>query len=366
MSGSGSARSISILDGQESRETGGGKKPAKGAFGLSHQESFTGDRHMIRQRGLRGRPGWRRQRMGGPGIGRRPAVERQWLDGPEYSGSPSVPDDLQASDVSSEREGDEGLGDFPTNVRVVTVDEFDEASFDPLAPLIVKGAVTRAGKKWADEWLRERFGTVDCQVNLDSRLSRPAFRKHMTLDEYLDSLAKSKASEQFLEYVFQPRMEVEGDANELLEDLDVPAAILDLGEDTSWWLTVGPALAGTLPHYHRSAINVLARGRKRWAIYVCGSPGENRMLLQEGFRDYSSGSQAKDWFVRECPKLRSRRRVHLWECAQEAGDLLYVPAYFIHGVVNLEPVVGFSIQFFQRRDFARLAAHRRGSLQGIL
>ena len=50
-----------------------------------------------------------------------------------------------------------------------------------------------------------------------------------------------------------------------------------------------------------------------------------------------------DWFIRECPKLRSRR-VQLWEFAQEAGDLVYIPAFFIHAVVNLEPVVGFTVE----------------------
>jgi hypothetical protein len=253
---------------------------------------------------------------------------------------------------------DKSLADFPTNVRVVGVDEFDEASFDELTPLIVRGAVTRASKKWTDEWLLQRFGSVDCQVSLDSRPAMGAFRKHMTLGEYLDRLAKSKASDRPPEYVFQPRMEVEG--ADFLEDLDVPAAILGLGEDTSWWLTVGPALSGTLPHNHGSAINALARGRKRWAIYVGADRGEHEKVLQEGFRDYSSGSQAKDWFVLECPRLRSRRRVQLWECAQEAGDLLYVPALCIHAVVNLEPVVAFSAQFFKAQDFARLAEHRQG------
>jgi ribosomal protein L16 Arg81 hydroxylase len=81
-------------------------------------------------------------------------------------------------------------------------------------------------------------------------------------------------------------------------------------------------------------------------------------LLAETHRDYGSGSHAKEWFAQECPKLRSRRDVCLWEGAQEAGDLVYVPAFFIHAIVNLEPVVAFSIQLFQPREFAWLAEHR--------
>ena len=60
----------------------------------------------------------------------------------------------------------QSLGDFPTNVRIVGVDEFDEASYDELAPLIVKGAEARTTKKWTDEWLLQRFGNGFCQVSL--------------------------------------------------------------------------------------------------------------------------------------------------------------------------------------------------------
>jgi hypothetical protein len=283
-------------------------------------------------RGIGGGPGMRRQRMGGPGVASRPGMQRHGLD------------------VSPEE-----LADFPTNVRVVEVDEFDPTSFDELAPLIVKGAVARASKKWTDEWLLQHFGSVPCQVQLDSRPVSRGFTKYMTFGEYQ---AKSKASDGPRGYVFQPKMELafEGGDDELLEDLDVPAAIWGLGKDRSWWLAMGPALSGILPHDHRAALNVLARGRKRWAIYV-STQGENGKLFS--FRDYGSGSQAKDWFARECPKLRSRRNVRLWECVQAAGDLLYVPAYFIHAVVNLEPVVGFSINLFQPQESAWLAAHRR-------
>ena len=106
----------------------------------------------------------------------------------------------------------------------------------------------------------------------------------------------------------------------------------------------GAAFAGTPPpHDHTYAINCLARGRKRWAIYVGANRAETERLLQESYRCYNSGSQAMDWFIRECPKLRSRK-VRLWEFAQEAGDLVYIPAFFIHAVVNLEPVVGFTVK----------------------
>ena len=313
--------------------------------------------------GVRGGPGMRRQRMGGPGMGGGPGMRGQRMGGPESARSASI-FDSQESDISSEREGspmNQSLGDFPTNVRIVGVDEFDEASFDELAPLIVKGAVARVSKKWTDDWLLQRFGNGFCQVSLDSRPVLRAFKKHMALGQYLDTLAKSSTSDHPTEYLFHSQRDFEG-AADLLEDLDVPAAILGLGDANLYRFFVGPALSGTLPHHHTYGINALARGRKRWAIYVGANRAETEELLHESYRNYESGSQAKEWFARECPKLRSRRKIQLWEFAQEAGDLVYIPAFFIHAVVNLKPVVGFSVEL-QAQDFAPGPMRARGTMR---
>jgi hypothetical protein len=323
---------------------------------------------QIQGPGMRGpRMGWRA--MGdGPGMtggirpGRAwsgPGMRAQRSMGPR-SPQPVPSRDSQESDVSYEID-EKSLGDFPTNVRVVEVNEFDQASFDELVPLVIKGAAARASKKWTDEWLLQRFGGVDCQVSLDSRTAMMAQKKNMTLAEYLDSLAKSKAADQPLEYLFHSQRDFEGAADLFDEDLDVPAAILRLGNPNLYRFFVGPAYSGTLPHNHTYAINALARGRKRWAISVGADQAETEKLLKESYRNYSSGSQAKDWFVQECPKLRSRK-VRLWECAQEAGDLVYIPAFFVHAVVNLEPVVGFTVEF-QAREFARRPMRIRGPVR---
>jgi len=237
---------------------------------------------------------------------------------------------------------DQSLEDFSSNVRIVGVQEFDEVSFDRMAPLVVKGAVERASKKWTDKWLLQRFGRGYFQVSLDSRPALTPFKKRMALSEYLETLEKSKGSGQPSEYLFHSRRNLQ-EVADLLEDVDVPDELLSLGDPIKWRFFVGPAHAGTLPHHHSYAINALARGRKRWAIYVGADPSETKELLDEGYRDYDSGSQAKDWFLRECPKLRSQR-VQLWEFVQEAGDLVYIPAFFIHAIVNLEPVVGFTVE----------------------
>jgi hypothetical protein len=253
------------------------------------------------------------------------------------------------------------LWDFPSHVPIVGVDEFDEARFDEFSPLIVRGAVARGSKKWTDKWLLRRFGDDPCQVSLDSRTARPAFKKRMPLGAYMDGLDQSTVDDESPQYLFHSKRDIDG-ASDLLQDIDVPASILNLGDPTVYRFFIGPAFSGTLPHYHTYAINALARGRKRWAIYVGDSLDENEWLLEESFRDYDSGSQARDWFMSECPRLRSRGRIQLWEFAQEARDLVYIPDRFIHTVVNLEPVVGFTVEF-QPQD-VRGPMPGRGPIQG--
>jgi hypothetical protein len=257
--------------------------------------------------------------------------------------------------------------DFPANVRVIGVNEFDEAAFDELAPLVIKGAAARATHKWTNKWLIEHFGTASCRVCLDSRpaLTDLAFKKYVALSEYLDGQATSNTSNDAPEYLFHPWMERDfEEVADLFRDLDVPPAILDLGEAGKWRLFVGPALSGTLPHFHNYAINALARGQKRWAIYVGADEGETAKLLEEGYRNYGTGSQARDWFAQECPKLRSRQQVQLWEFTQAAGDLVYIPNFFIHAVLNLEPVLGFGVEFFQRQNFLPRRIERPNWVRG--
>jgi hypothetical protein len=262
---------------------------------------------------------------------------------------------------------DRSLADFPTSAPVVGVGEVSWSSFDGRRPLVIRGAMRRALEKWTDEWLLQRFGSGLHRVTLDARPAIfGAFEKHVGLAEYLDPLTRPDASNQAPEYLFQTWLERHFDAAaDLLEDLDVPEPILSLGIAGKWRFFIGPAGSGTLPHHHHHAINALARGRKRWAIYAGASPRETEQLLEEGYRDYGSGSRVEDWFIRECPELRSRRNVRLWECAQGPGDLVYIPESFIHAIVNLEPVVGFGAELFPPREyFSRGPARRRSALGG--
>jgi histone arginine demethylase JMJD6 len=239
----------------------------------------------------------------------------------------------------------------PRNVPVVDAADVVPATFDPRTPLVVRGAMDRAMRTWTDTWLLERFGDAAHTVTLDARPAIEGFKKRVSLSEFLRHQGRGEQPE----YLFQTWLECHFDAaQDLLGDLDVPPVILRLGLAGKWRMFVGPAMSGTLPHHHHAAINALARGRKRWAIFAGRGPGHTRRLLEEGYAAYDRGSLAADWFVRECPRLRARPRVRLWELIQEPGDLVFIPEGHIHAIVNLDPVLGFGAELFPS-----LQAYRR-------
>jgi hypothetical protein len=234
------------------------------------------------------------------------------------------------------------LAETSAEVRVVELDDFNPASFDSRVPLVVRGGAGRARLRWTDDWVLHHFGPGVCQVSLDSRPALGPFKRQVPLRRYMVALAQRGSAAAPRGYLFQTQRDVDG-AAELLEDLDVPEAMLALGKPSLYRFFMGPPGSGTLPHVHTHAVNALARGRKRWAIYVGRDGPETRRLLADSDDRYSSGTQARDWFRRELAPLASRE-LRLWEFEQEAGDLVYIPAFFIHAVLNLEPVMGFTLE----------------------
>jgi hypothetical protein len=237
----------------------------------------------------------------------------------------------------------ESLQELPVNLSHIAAEQVVDESFDEHTPAVIAGAMTRATGKWTDDWLLRRFGDGHCEVSLDSRTARTVNNKRMPLGVYLDTLDPSRIGAAEQSYLFHSQRDFEG-ARDLLDDLDVPEPILALGGPSMYRFFVGPPLTGTLPHLHTSAINALARGRKRWAIYAGPTAEANRALVRASLA-YETGAQASDWFTAEVPGLRRHPRVRLWEFVQEGGDLVYIPSGFVHAVVNLEQVAGFTVEF---------------------
>lgn len=166
-----------------------------------------------------------------------------------------------------------------------------------------------------------------------------AYKTRSSLREYLQLHSTG------LEYLFQTEFN-DSTASALLADLDLPPDLLRLPATGLYRFYAGPANAGTLPHVHTHAINALIRGQKRWAIYAGVDDTETAAMAKEAYQRYGSGSQARDWFVRECPKLRSGTSRY-WEFVQSAGEVVFIPALHLHAALNLEPAIGFALEFHE-------------------
>ncbi len=79
-------------------------------------------------------------------------------------------------------------------------------------------------------------------------------------------------------------------------------------------------------HFHVDAWNVLVHGQKRWFI----------LPPMQGV--YSSKPILK-WLDEGYPHVKSL------EFVQDAGDVVYIPRYWSHAVLNLQECVGMAVEF---------------------
>ena len=104
--------------------------------------------------------------------------------------------------------------------------------------------------------------------------------------------------------------------------------------------SMGPALTGAHMHQHTTAFNLVATGRKRWAL----SPYN----LDKEATEQGQETKALDWFLNILPELQTELGgglCRLLEFEQGPGELVFVPDQYYHAVLNLEPGVAASKQF---------------------
>ena len=99
----------------------------------------------------------------------------------------------------------------------------------------------------------------------------------------------------------------------------------------SYQFYVGPAFSGSPPHYHADAWNALAHGRKRWFLY----PPDDALYTSQPSYVFLEGGGMDDALARE-GALRPL------ECVQEAGDVMFVPDFWGHMILNLRESVGIA------------------------
>ena len=113
-------------------------------------------------------------------------------------------------------------------------------------------------------------------------------------------------------------------------DLGLPGRAGPAFAGTHIQFYVGGAFSGAPPHFHNHAWNGLAYGRKRWFLWPPSvafySSTPILTFLREEYQDLP-------------PSARPL------EVTQEAGDLLFVPNGWGHGVLNLQESIGLAEEF---------------------
>jgi hypothetical protein len=113
----------------------------------------------------------------------------------------------------------------------------------------------------------------------------------------------------------------------------------ELGAQAHPYLYLGPADSGLWFHRHGEAWNGLVFGRKRWMLFP---PTWKSPRLGIGDPDTKTPLGLRRWLKEYHPKLAGGALAPL-ECAQTAGDVVYVPANWIHATNNLNDCVGVAV-----------------------
>lgn len=94
---------------------------------------------------------------------------------------------------------------------------------------------------------------------------------------------------------------------------------------------LGPANSGAYTHQHTAAWNAVVYGAKRW------------YLLPPAAR-HGPDTEMQGGMIEWLRTIKNRLPVSALECTQYAGELLFVPASWWHGVLNLCDTVGVAVE----------------------
>jgi len=228
-------------------------------------------------------------------------------------------------------------------IEIITKADFDRL-FSARQPVVVRGLAASwpLMHRWFPAALVERMGDFRCTIARDSR---PAFSEEVTtLKRYFAEFAHLSTMT-FIDLDEDP-----ADDPVFLEDVPLPNPLFARPEMDATFFYHANRDGGSLPHCHMDAVNILQSGRKRWVLYDADpelSPsGAER--LKACHRAYGPGTHARDWFADALEGLADSG-LTVYEGVQEAGDAVYIPARFAHGVLNLTDVMGL-VAILKRRD----------------
>ena len=111
-----------------------------------------------------------------------------------------------------------------------------------------------------------------------------------------------------------------------------------------WWRrrvaasrSVRPAGSGAPAHYHKAAVNTVVYGRKRWWLF----PPAHAFFTRQA---------AGAWVDGGGPNRSRAKGTPVLECVQRAGESLYLPDYWGHATLNLEPTLAVASEIYTPRS----------------
>lgn len=207
---------------------------------------------------------------------------------------------------------------------------FMENYFLPRVPVLLKQGCANwvFMQQWTREYLSTEIGDYACTIARDSR---PAYSKEKcTLREYFEKYSHLSTM------TFEPfDPEADEPLPKFLKSIPLPNTFFEKKHIDAYFFFHANAGGGGLPHCHMDAFNLLQYGTKHWALYDA-SPEFNPKgweVLKQCHEDYGAGTFSRDWFV-DGPDQVRREGITLYECEQEAGDIVFIPEHFSHAILN--------------------------------
>lgn len=227
--------------------------------------------------------------------------------------------------------------EIPVLTRENGLSQFFDHYFNKRIPVLLKGVAKdwELMDKWSKDYIMESSGSYVCNIISDSR---PASSKDQTTLNNYFSRVKGKST------LTLERFDKD-DFPAFLNDIPIPNELFGMKDIARYFFFHSVTDAGTLPHNHRDAFNILQSGSKKWAFFDASQMHSplGFKVQREFFASYPQGSHARDWFKNELPKL-GKRLPDVQTCIQEAGDIVYIPSEYSHTVLNLSEVMGLVIE----------------------
>ncbi|CAG5080198.1 cupin-like domain-containing protein [Parvicella tangerina] len=215
------------------------------------------------------------------------------------------------------------------------IDSFFRDYFDVRKPVIIKNGAEKWPLmwRWNKEYIVKKAGKYPCIIVNDSRPA--ASRKTDTIKNYF-AIHKGKSTLTLQRYNKQMLLPI-------LKDVPIPSLFFSDENIKRYFFYHAPVEAGTLPHTHRDAFNILRSGTKKWIFHDAleATSPEGKKMVDKYYQTYPKGTTAKNWFEEELPQLQDHlEETQVYQCIQEAGDIVYIPYEYMHTVLNLSEVMG--------------------------